>query len=263
MRRSARRNGLLSGRKLIALVVLSIMHAYNFRMADAPKTIREVNVQIEGLEKRLDQVLKIGFAAIGIMTTLAAAGVGIYIQLNSLGKTVEVESAKAAQHFEYIERTLAEVKSANTLAFNSLNRIELRLASSTTAGNPPLNASAGGPQLTFPDRTALANSSATIAAPPPAPNPTTTGTISRDRSSTFLTADEVDIIRAARLKSDTTLRAEIGDRIPTSSLKRLPASIYQRVPVLANIGYVSRSQGGIALGDLQSGEIKQIVQPKS
>jgi len=125
---------MLSG-KLSNLIPVESVHQYAYMVAmpAEPRTIRESNFVVSGLEARLGLVLKMVWGVIALLGTLLAGAGALYVQIGEL----KTDAAVIKSSIVAINAKLAEIETVGTRNSNSLVRIENKLGIASVLPEPP------------------------------------------------------------------------------------------------------------------------------
>jgi hypothetical protein len=239
-------------------------------MADAPKTIREVNFQVSGVEARMELLLKMIIAALGLLGGLLAAAVAVYVQIGDVKTETRIELAKLAQRLDTIGRDIAEAKTNDSRSLAALSRIENKLQGApvnvpsavvAAAVQPPLPAALAGPALTLaskpPDSPSPPAASPGIGGPlVPQDKSMQTGSAASPTSSNpllvgpglYLTAEQIRLVQDSvkRPPASKGSNYAIGDKVSESAVFNLPNNV-SAIPALRGLRGTVDAEGAIVL----------------
>jgi hypothetical protein len=108
-------------------------------MAVEPKTIRETNIAMEGIEGRLGILSKMIWTVVGLLGTLLLAAFALYSQLGDIKTDLAVLKSTVGTIGDRQAKIEESVRSLESKALASLNRIETRLLPPDTPVLAPLN----------------------------------------------------------------------------------------------------------------------------
>jgi hypothetical protein len=168
------------------------------QLAIEPKSFRETNLVLEGLEARLDLIQKLTWYVIGLLGALAAGAAALYFQLADIRTDVAVLKTNFASLKEQQSAIQESLRSIDSKTQASLSRIENRLTSNQTP-------------------------------PPPLPSP--------GEAPLKLEGDEIALLRGALkpLKLDKPQEAKIGDLVSDQAqLTVMPRAVIDKIPRLAS-----------------------------
>jgi hypothetical protein len=242
------------------------MLAYKFVMADSPKSIREVNFQVGGLEARVELTVKLIIAVVALLATLLAAGGALYIQLSDIKSDMKVEVARFTQRLDAIDRSLAEARTNDGRSLAALSRIEAKLGSDNSApaivaARPPTVAAMTAASSSAPLTTGSMPATAAGSSPEP-PTPALAAPAATPIPGLILDQREINIVRrAVGKRTPTSARFRVGEEVPLSLLTRLPEGAYQAVPKIRNFTYTFDAVGSIVLVSPNSGQVATVIPP--
>ena len=104
-------------------------------MASDPKTIRESNLAMAGLEGRFDFLQKMVWSVIALLGTLIAGAFALYFQLGEIKTDVAVVKANFAALKEQQAAIQESIRSMDNKSQASLTRIETKLSNSQPANS--------------------------------------------------------------------------------------------------------------------------------
>jgi hypothetical protein len=108
-------------------------------MAVEPKTIRETNIAMEGIEGRLGILSKMIWTVVGLLGTLLIAAFALYSQLGDIKTDLAVLKSTVGVIGDRQAKIEESVRSLESKALASLNRIETRLLPTGTLALAPLD----------------------------------------------------------------------------------------------------------------------------
>jgi hypothetical protein len=190
-------------------------------LAIEPRSFRETNLVLEGLEARLDLIQKMTWGVIGLLGALVAGAAALYFQIGDIRTDVAVLKTNFGSLKEQqtaIQETLRLIDSKTQA---SLSRIENKLTSNQT--------------------------------PPPIPGP--------DEKPLRLGDDEIAMLRGALkpTKNDKPQQAKIGD-IVSDRLFVLPAAIIDKIPRLVSYGYTYDQSGSVLIVSNRTRRVAEIIE---
>jgi hypothetical protein len=184
-----------------------------FIMSTEPKTFRETNLVIAGLEARVGLILKMIWAVIGMLGTLMAGAVALLSQVGDVKS--DLASVKASivalnDRIAGLESGIRDVRSAQSSAATTLARID-------TA----------------------------VAAPPPKPGTNPTDLL-RIVSSSFNAQYMREVLKPVPTGQRTYV---LGERVSGLTVPLLPPAVIDKLPELTGLGYIFDAKGQIVLVD--------------
>lgn len=111
-------------------------------MTTEPKSFRETNLVLGGIEARVDLVQKMVWAVIGLLGALVTGAFALYSQIGDLKTNVAVVKTTAAtinERVTRIDKSVESVLASGVTASSALSRIEARL-SAMSLQQPPKSA---------------------------------------------------------------------------------------------------------------------------
>ena len=103
-------------------------------MIPEPKTIRESNIFVAGIEARLGLVQKMVWGVIALLGTLLAGAAALYVQIGDLRTDLAVVKTNVTAINDRVvkmDKSIDEVRADETRIRETLTRIEMRLAASS------------------------------------------------------------------------------------------------------------------------------------
>jgi hypothetical protein len=194
-----------------------------------PKTIRETNFVIAGLDARLGLIQKMVWVVVGLLGTLLAGAAALYYQVGDLRTdvaTIKTDLSTVKGQTERLTSGLQNFNEAQSNALDALRRIEGRVGTSRF-----------DPQQPRQDR------------------PVNLPLIE-------LSDSEIQIIRDV-LKPTRNPGAgfKLGEIISGTIVPFLPSAITEKIPKLQGIRYSFDADGAIALVDGTSYRVIKIIAP--
>jgi hypothetical protein len=194
------------------------------QLAIEPKTFRETNIVLEGLEARLNLIQKMTWGVIGLLGALITGAAALYFQLGDIRTDVAVLKANLGSLKEQQSAIQESLRSIDTRTQASLSRIENKLASNQT--------------------------------PAPLQGP--------DESPLKLADEEIALLRAVlkTVKFDKPQEAKIGNFVSDqATLAVMPRAIIDKIPRLASYSFTYDPSGSLLIVSNRTGRVAAIIEP--
>ena len=205
-------------------------------MTTEPKSFRETNLVLGGIEARVDLVQKMVWAVIGLLGALVTGAFALYSQIGDLKTDVAVVKTTAAtinERVTRIDKSVESVLASGITASSALSRIEARLSAMSLQQQPnPL----------------------VVPVPPRGPTPLYEITFTDGEKQLIR-----EFIKPIRLAESPAY--QIGEIAPVTSLSMLPEPIVAKIPRLTGLRYAVDRGGTILIVDGATYRIAAIIPP--
>jgi hypothetical protein len=204
-------------------------------MTTEPKSFRETNLVLGGIEARVDLVQKMVWAVIGLLGALVTGAFALYSQIGDLKTDIAVVKTTVAtinERLTRIDKSVESVLASGVTASSALSRIEARLSAMSLQQPNPL----------------------VVSVPPRGPTPLYEITFTDGEKQ--LIREFINPIRVAESPA-----YQIGEIAPVTSLSMLPEPIVAKIPRLTGLRYAVDRGGTILIVDGATYRIAAIIPP--